>query len=254
MTTQQVDELATELEQVTNDAFPETIPTPISDPVVPKEDAGVADVTSIPSPTTTEEPTATEPSPYELPAEAVYEPTPPPTGALTDAERYELEYHRKQDQERAVTSTAAQLDRYQQQALDHYQNVRGFDPETADVLAQAHRDEREASLTRELDYRAERATQDRTQQDAIEIANQFNVNPRALSGFTRKEDMARYAKLLGYTASVDKRLLALEKKAIPEQPFVDGGHGSGNGTQFTRQQLADMTPEQFEVARPNIVR
>lgn len=69
--------------------------------------------------------------------------------------------------------------------------------------------------------------QQRTSQDAIEVARHFNVNPNVLAGFQRREDMMRHAavvKYLGdYRQSTEKRLAALEKKSVPDQHFAGGG-------------------------------
>ena len=168
--------------------------------------------------------------PYELPAD-FQRPGPGdmPQGVITDPERLQLDYYRRREQEFSVRDQERNLDNYQQQAYQHYINPANgynFDEQTAQQIAQVHRQERAGALQREIALRAEFQASQRGQQEAQEVAKQYNINPAALVGVTGRENMVKFAGLVRYMGEerrkTEARLAALEKGRVPEQQFASG--------------------------------
>ena len=171
--------------------------------------------------------------PYDLPPDfdTPQAPGAPPPG-LTDIEAQELAYYRRRNQEWSLQEQERNLDNYYQQAVQYYTNpANGFnyDEQTVQAVAQVHRQERAGALQREVQYRAEAQAATRSQQEAQQVARQFNINPALLAGFQRREDMVRHAAVVrhygDYRKTTDARLSALEKRRVPEQQFAGGGTG-----------------------------
>ena len=207
---------------------------------VPTADSPVAGPAAAPTP-------AASDRPYELPADFQAPQAPlTPQGTITDPERIQLEYFRRREQEHSLQDQERALDDYQNKATQFYINE-GQDETTAKLLAQAHRTERQASLSRELALRADMQAQQRVSQEAMEVARQFNVNPSVLAGFQRREDMARYAGLVryfgDYRKNTEQRLAALEKARVPDQPFAGGGGTGGVVGKSYGDRLKDTGPQ-----------
>lgn len=184
--------------------------------------------TGTPAPQPSPTPDAPPTGPYDLPSDfKAPQPAQSPQGPITDAERQQLDYYRYREQQNTVREQESLLDRYEQQAVQHYITNENYDDQTARLIAKAHRSERAAALQREMAFRAESQASQQVQQDAMAVARQFNVNPAVLAGFTRREDMARHAAVVrhygDYRKSIEARMAALEKARVPDQQFPGGG-------------------------------
>jgi len=204
----------------------------------PQAPPGTVPTTAAPVPTP-----APAPSPYELPPDFQAQSTPPAQGPITDAERQELVYRRQRDQEYRQQAQGQSLDRYYQQAVQFYTSDAGggLDQQTAQLIANAHRQEREAALEREMGLRTELQGTLRANQETQEVARQFNVNPSALSGIQGRGNQERYAALLKYIGdyrrTTESRLTALEKGRVPEGHFASGG---GQGDVVTSDNIDEL--------------
>lgn len=220
-----------------------SVPVGQTPPSTPEGQATPPAVTTPGAPAAPSIPSAPQ-RPYDLPSEFKEPQTPTiQQGPITDVERQQLEYYRSREQQNSLREQERTLEDYEQQATRFYIQE-GHDEQTARLVAQAHRTERQASLQRELELRGTLQARQRAAQDAVDVARQFNVNPRVLGGFTRREDMMRHAavvKLFGeYRLTTEQRLAALEKGRVPEQQFAGGGAGvSGPGISSYVQSLKD---------------
>jgi hypothetical protein len=198
------------------------------------------------------------PRPYDLPADFKNPgPTSPALGIITDPDRLELEYHRRQQEVNSAQDQERNLDTYYQQAVQYYMNPAygfNYDEQTAQAVAQAHRQERGQSLQREIGLRTEHHATQRAHSETQEVARQFNINPSALAGITGRENMVKYAGLIRYVGEKDKkndaRFAALEKRSIPEQPFAGGG---GQGQVATSDNIESLwlAYERHSAQNPN---
>ena len=216
-----------------------------------------------PAPQTAAQPAPSTPpapqGPYELPAD-FQRPSPGemPQGGITDPERLQLDYYRRREQEFSARDQERNLDNYQQQAYQYYMNPANgynYDEQTAQAIAQVHRQERAGALQRELAIRAEFQAAQRGQQEAQEVAKQYNINPSALAGVTGRENMVKFAGLVRYMGEerrkTEARLAALEKGRVPEQQFASGAGqgGVGNEDYATRLKSGKALPSAAEIDR-----
>lgn len=246
MTTQQVDPLqqlmddSAELDDVPITQLPENQPNSENSAAreaPPREDATETETpptpvaeesTPAPEPTSESEP----PSPYELPPEAAYQPQ-QPQGPLSDPEREQLAYYRQRERDYQVSDQQRALDQYHQQAFNYYVN-QGYDEQTAQLVADARREERGIALEDRRQILQEQQVRDAQQRATQDVGNRFGVNPSALQGFQRVEDMERHASLLKAYGDRDReyqqRFKSLEENRVSEQTYDGGGPSSGGPT------------------------
>ena len=153
---------------------------------------------------------------------------------ITDPERLQLDYYRRQEQQWTARDAERNLDDYQQRAVQHYMdpaNGFNFDQDTAQAVARELRQVRGEALQREIAVRAEFQAAQRGQQEAQQVARQYNIKPSALAGITGRENMEKFAGFVRYMGEyrqkTEARLASLEKRGIPEQTFAGGGGSQG---------------------------
>lgn len=219
---------------------------PIPDEPV-SETPPVADVTETPASetVTTEERPAEESTTFQAPEElrAPIAPGPAPTQPINDYERQRLEHLESQANQMQMVAQAQEIDKQSAQLKTYYEN-QGWDPTTADAMANIHKVER-AQANEQIGAMQTQINLDVARQNAANsLGKEYNVDPADLVEFGSFPEMKRHALSLAYIAKQDKRITNLEQKNIPEQHY-DGGVGITGGPMNSNEILAAMANPDF---------
>jgi hypothetical protein len=175
-----------------------------------------------PSPEATPAQSTAAADPFDLPAELQESQVESVNSPLNSYERQRLEYLETRDEDYSVVQKRQNIDTETRNHQLRYESL-GYDQQTAQVMANIHKTERENAQQELGQVKSDIELQRRKGNAATFFGKQYGVNPENLVDFDSPRQMERHARLLQYTGKQEQRLQKVEQGTIPAQNFNGAG-------------------------------